>query len=415
VPEAEKVLRAVVAACAIAMLPAAPDARSQELVERGRYLTTVADCEACHTDPAHPQQRFGGGRVIETPFGKLAAPNITPDRASGIGGWSDQQFEAALRRGVRADGKRLYPAMPYVYYTRMSADDVRAIRAYLQTIPAVRNAVKADRLPFPLSLRILMRIWDALYFTPGEFKADGSHPPQWNRGAYLVRGPGHCAACHTPKNALGGDQKNGSLDGYTTQGWFSPDLTEDEHRGLADWTQQDIAEYLKRGHNRYAGAAGPMAEEISFSSSQMSDSDLLAIAQYLKSEGTSSAQMKPLSSDDPYMVAGAAIYQDLCSACHAPDGHGVAYLIPDLAASNSVASREPTTVLRVLLQGSPSVATPLEPTGPAMPGFAERLSDLQLAAVATYIRNSWGHSASALNEAEVRRAHRQLNHHAAAP
>lgn len=399
--------RTLITACALALLLAGRSVSGQQLVERGRYLTIVADCEACHTDPAHPGQRFGGGRLIETPFGKLAAPNITPDAETGIGRWSDQQFDAAVRRGIRNDGRRLYPAMPYVYYTRMSADDVRAIRAYLQTLPLVRNAVRVNRLPFPLNMRVVMRAWDALYFAPGDFKPDATKSPQWNRGAYLVQGPGHCGACHTPKNSLGGDKLNESLNGYTTQGWFSPDLTPNAQRGLSDWTAEDVASYLQTGHNRYAAASGPMAEEISFSSSLMSGEDLNAIALYLQSLNASTGPAPAVTADDQVMIAGGAIYQDLCSACHAPRGGGVAYLIPDLASSNSVASREPTTLLRVLLQGAASVATEREPTGPDMPGFAGRLNDVQLAAVATYIRNSWGHSAASVTAADARRARAQ--------
>lgn len=399
----------VLAAGVLAILPGTCGvAAAQDVVERGRYLAVAADCEACHTDPARPTQRFGGGRVIQTPFGELAAPNITPDRDTGIGNWSDAEFDDAVRHGVRADGKRLYPAMPYVYYTRMSADDVKAIHAYLKSLPPVSNSVKADRLPFPLSIRAVMCVWDALYFTPGEFRPDPSRPAEWNRGAYLVTGPGHCAACHTPKNVLGADRHDMAFDGYAMQGWFSPNLTQSTGQGLADWTGDDIVKYLKSGHNRYAAAAGPMSEEVSFSSSQMSSDDLLAIAQYIKALPGQSQPAQPVARTDPYMVAGAAIYEDLCTGCHAVDGHGVANLIPDLARSGSVASRDPTTLLHVVLEGTPTVATSDEPTAPAMPGFGRRLSDDQIAAVTTYIRNSWGHAVSPISESDVSHERAQL-------
>ncbi len=400
----------LVAAAAAAFLLASPCLRAQDLAERGRYLTAVADCEACHTDPAHPEQKFAGGRILQTPFGELATPNITPDRDTGIGNWSDAQLDAAVRHGVRADGKRLYPAMPYVYYTRMSADDVRAIGAYLQTLTSVHNAVNVNRLPFPFSIRAIMWIWDALFFSPGDFKPDPSQSTQWNRGAFLVQGPGHCAACHTPKNFLGADKHGMAFSGYATQGWFSPDLTENAAQGIADWSAEDIARYLKSGHNRYAAASGPMAEEVSYSSSQMTDTDLRAIAQYLKTLPGQATQEQPLPQSDPNMVAGAAIYQDLCTACHAADGHGVPELIPDIARSGSVASRKPTTVLRVVLQGAPTVATSEAPTAPAMPEFGRRLNDIQVAAVTTYVRNSWGHHASPVTTSEVREARADLQH-----
>jgi mono/diheme cytochrome c family protein len=392
----------------LGIVPATPGV-ADELLERGRYLTIAADCEGCHTDPAHPDRPFAGGRVIETPFGNIAAPNITPDADTGIGNWSDQQFDDALRRGIRADGSRLYPAMPYPYYTRMSAEEVRAIRTYLKTLPVVHNAIEADRLPFPLSIRAFMRVWDGMFFTPGDFRNDSTQSAQWNRGAYLVQGPGHCEACHTPKNLLGADEHGKAFEGENTQGWFSPNLTQNEATGLGSWSADDIALYLKSGHNRIAAAAGPMAEEVQFSSSHLSDIDLQAMAQYLKTlPARDGVGGRPLAADEPAMVAGAAIYQDLCTACHAAKGTGVEGLIPDIASAGSVASTDPATVLRVLLQGTQTVATDTAPTGPAMPGFDRRLTDEQVAAVATFIRNSWGHATSAVTESDVRKVKSRL-------
>jgi mono/diheme cytochrome c family protein len=370
-----------------------PSGQDFSQLERGRYLTLVADCGACHTDSGG--KPFAGGRPIQTPFGTVVAANITPDRETGIGNWSDAQFEAAVRLGRTEDGSRLYPAMPYPYYTRMTKADVLAIRAYLNTLPAVHHPVESNQLPFPFDIRAGMRLWDALYFTPGSYKPDPRKSAEWNRGAYLVRGPGHCGACHTPKTPLGGDRDHQHLQGYSTQGWFAPDITDSSTLGLGNWSAEDIVTYLKSGHNRFAAATGPMGEEVADSSSEMTDADLKAIATFLKTEPGGSPGTQPVSAHDPAMVAGAAIYQDLCSACHRADGTGVPYLIPDLAHSSSVASREPTSVLRVLLHGAQSVSTDREPTGPAMPAFGWQLSDAQIAAVATYVRNSWGHAAPA--------------------
>jgi len=405
----------VAVAVAVAMLPAGDVAMAQSSasdpdiaqIERGRYLTIAADCAACHTDSTQ-NRPFAGGRPIETPFGTVAAANITPDHETGIGSWSDAQFDAALRQGKMPDGKRLYPAMPFPYFTRMSRADVLAIRAYLNTVQPVHNAVVPDRLPFPFSIRSGMRVWDALYFTAGEFKANPSQSASWNRGAYLVEGPGHCGACHTPKTKLGGDESDRKLRGYSIQGWFAPDLTNDEQTGLAHWSPADIADYLKKGHNRFAAASGPMSDEVADSSSRMSGEDLEAIATYLKDQQGQTGQATPLSASLPTMAAGAAIYSDLCSSCHKPDGSGIPYLFPDLAASASVASREPTTLMRVVLQGGQSVATKEEPTAPAMPAFGWQLTDGQVAAVTTYIRNSWGHAAAAVTEGDVRAARTNL-------
>jgi mono/diheme cytochrome c family protein len=376
-------------------------------IERGRYLTVAADCAACHTDP-NQKQPFAGGRPIETPFGVVISPNITPDLDTGIGAWSDDDFEAALRRGITPDGTRLYPAMPYLYYTKMPHADVLAIRAYLNTLAPVHNEVVTNQLPFPFNIRAGMRFWDALYFTAGEYKPDPSQSAAWNRGAYLVQGPGHCGACHTPKTTLGGDKSAQALRGYSIQGWFAPNITNDERRGIAGWSVGDLVDYLKKGHNRFAAASGPMAEEVSDSSSRMSQADLEAMATYLKNLQGVKGEATPLAVNDPMMVAGAAIYDDLCSACHKPDGTGIPYFIPNLAASNSVASREPTTLIRVVLEGAQSVATNEEPTAPAMPSFGWQLTDAQVAAVTTYVSNSWHHAAGAITERQVQEARESL-------
>jgi mono/diheme cytochrome c family protein len=255
------------------------DRQSFELIARGRYLAIAADCAACHTERGG--QLYAGGNVVETPFGKLLAPNLTPDRETGIGAWSDEEFVAAVREGGGRSG-HLYPAMPYTYYTRMPRADVLAIRAYLETLPPVRHRVISNQLPFPFDIRASMVAWNALFFSPGEFKPAAGKSAAWNRGAYLVEGPGHCGMCHTAKNFLGGDETDHRLQGGVLQGWFSPDLTGAPRRGLADWSGADIVAYLRSGQNRFAAASGPMAEVIADSTSHLTDSDLKAIAVYLK-------------------------------------------------------------------------------------------------------------------------------------
>lgn len=374
-------------------------------VERGRYLANAADCGSCHTVPGsdHP---FSGGRPIETPFGVLVSPNITPDRETGIGAWSDEEFEAAVRNGRRRDGKRLYPAMPFPYFARMTPQDVKDVRAYLSTIEPLRNPVSANHLPFPLNERMAMAVWDKLYFAPGTFKEEPSKSKQWNRGAYLVQGAGHCGACHTPKTFLGGDETSEPLQGYTLQGWVAPDITSGQGP-LAQWSAEDLAQYLKAGHNRFAAAAGLMSEVVELSTSKLSDDDVKAMAVYLKDvSGPKSAADS--SADARVLTAGGAIYQDLCSACHKPDGTGVPNLIPDLTQAATVNTGNPTTVLRVILQGAQSVATDREPTGPAMPAFGWQLNDAQVAAVATYVRNHWG-KAPPVSEDAVRKQRAALD------
>jgi mono/diheme cytochrome c family protein len=376
-------------------------------IERGRYLTAAADCAACHTDPDGGQP-FAGGRPIETPFGVVLAANITADKETGIGNWTETQFDQAVRQGLRPDGKRLYPAMPYVYYTKMTSTDVQAIHAYLNTLPPVHHEVDTNQLPFPFSIRWGMRVWDALYFDSAPFRRDGSKSEAWNRGAYLVQGPGHCGSCHTPKGLLGGDKVKQSLQGYSLQGWFAPNITNIERGGLGSWSIEDVSQFLKSGHNRFAAAAGPMGEEVSHSSSQMTDADLLAIATYLKDAPGPITSGMPLGTNRPDMRAGAAIYEDLCAACHGKEGGGVPYLIPNLKAAASVSGRDPTSILRVVIHGAQTVATATEPTGPSMPAFGWQLNDEQIAAVATYVRNSWGNAASAIDARTVRKARHDL-------
>ncbi len=383
------ILCAFVVVAPVACAAAEADQQDFNQIEHGRYLATLSDCTACHTK-ADGGRPFAGGRPIETPFGFIVTPNITPDRETGIGNWTDEQFDNAVRRGIRPDGSRLYPAMPYTAYTKMSRDDVKAIRAYLSTLQPVQNRVVANQLPFPLNMRLNMRVWDALFFKPGEFKPDPDKSPEWNRGAFLVTGPGHCGACHTPKNPLGADKDSQALQGGRVQDWFAPNITNDNVRGLGTMSVNEIAALLKTGHNEIATVTGPMAEEVEDSSAHFTDSDLIAIATYLKSIPGSDEKLTPLDPSDPRMAAGKAIFRDTCSACHGLDGGGVAHLFPALAKAPSVRSTDAASAIRVILRGARSVATKAEPTAPAMPSFGWQLKDDQIAAVVTYIRNAWG-------------------------
>ncbi|HWG06994.1 MAG TPA: c-type cytochrome [Beijerinckiaceae bacterium] len=387
---------AVLAACIVGAISAASRAAEDKqdfaTIERGRYLTIVGDCAACHT--ASDKVPFAGGRAIPTPFGTLLASNITPDPETGIGRWTDQQFIDALTKGVRSGGGHLYPAMPYTYYAKAKRDDLLAIRAYLATIEPVSRRVRSNQLPFPFNIRATMRVWNALFFRFVDVQPRSDKSADWNRGAYLVEGLMHCGMCHTPKNVFGADKTDARLQGYPLQGWFAPDLTTDNKRGLGAWSIDDIVDYLKTGHNRFAAASGPMADEVSQSSSEVTDADLHAVATYLKDTptpaGESGAFAKP---DDAAMKMGGAIYSDECSACHTPTGEGIAGLFPKLAGSPSVQSSDPTSIIHMILAGARGVATDGAPTASAMPPFGWLLSNDQVAAVATFIRNTWGNAA----------------------
>ena len=382
------------------------DKQEFKQIEHGRYLTIVGDCAACHTLPGSGHD-LAGGRAIETPFGQLLAPNITPDRATGIGAWTDDEFINAMIKGTGRNGVHLYPAMPYTYYTKVTRDDALAIRAYLNTVPAVQNAVDANQLPFPLDIRAAMMVWNQLYFTPGTFTPNPNKSAEWNRGAYLAEGLGHCGLCHTPKTILGGDKTSERLQGYALQGWFAADITNDPRRGLGSWSVDDVANYLKIGHSSSSMGTGLMGETIGQSTSHMNDADLKAIATYLKDQsGPGDSQADPPAPDQSTMTVGAKIYADECSGCHVANGKGSAGLFPPLAGSALVQQTDPTSLMHVVLRGARSVATDGAPTASAMPQFAWLLKDGEVAAVLTYIRNSWGNAAPAVSAGEVGNARR---------
>ena len=378
----------------------AHDSQSYDEIARGRYLATVADCAACHTSPGG--RLYAGGRVIETPFGKIVSPNLTPDLATGIGAWSDDDFVNALWIGRGAHGTHLYPAMPYTYYTKMSRADILAIRAYLNALQPVPNEVHANQLPFPFDQRWSMAGWNWLFFAAGRFQPVPGKSPEWNRGAYLVQGPGHCGMCHTAKNFVGADDAGHPLQGGVLQGWLSPNVTGNPREGVGSWSVDDVVAYLKTGQNRIGAATGPMAEVITDSTSHMTDADLKAIAVYLKDQPSPQTAVTAVSASDPAMKTGEAIYVDQCAACHRRDGTGARGLFPAMKGNPDVQQADPTTLVRVVLHGTQNVATPGAPTGPAMPAYGWKLNDRQAAAVITYIRNSWGNAAKAVSADEVK-------------
>ncbi|HKO68487.1 MAG TPA: cytochrome c [Burkholderiaceae bacterium] len=370
-------------------------------LERGRYLATTGNCASCHT--ADGGKPFAGGRAVPTPFGTIYSTNITPDRETGIGAWSNDEFYKAMHEGIRRDGQYLYPAFPYPWYTKLSARDVQAIKAYLGALPAVRQQNKPSELPWPLSVRAVMAGWNALFFREGSFRTDLNKSAQWNRGAYLVEGLGHCSACHTPKNVLGGLKKNQPLEGGFGEHWYASSLTGDLRDGLGSWSARDIVEYLKTGSNSKAAAAGPMTDVIRNSTQHLTDDDLNAIATYLKDmPRTTDENTQTVRALDPSVLSrGEALYVDNCTGCHMQDGAGLAQVFPPLKASAAVQASDPTTVLHHIMGGATMAATKEKPTGLAMPAFGWKLNDQEIAALATYIRNTWGNRADAVTERQV--------------
>jgi mono/diheme cytochrome c family protein len=399
--------------------PAAAMDTSYAQIQRGRYLTAAGDCESCHTAPGGTP--FAGGRGIPTPFGIIYSPNLTPDRETGIGAWTSDQFYRAMHEGISEHGDNLYPAFPYPNFTRATRQDVDDIRAYLMTLDPVRNRRPPNRLPWPLSMRWVMTVWNGLFFKPGTFAPVAGKSAAWNRGAYLVEGLGHCGACHTPKNILGADRNNASLRGGEVQDWFASDLASDLGGGLGQWSKDDLVEYLATGRNRHSSATGPMGEVVQYSTSKMTRDDLAAIATYLKDpphqpqavQGSSvwasivgffeggrardqgnGGGSKP---DDKVMAAGEAIYVDQCSACHKADGTGVPGMFPPLKGDANVLARSPTTVVHAILFGARAQPTDARPTPVTMPAYGWKLSNAEVAAVASYVRNAWGNRAAAVS------------------
>lgn len=293
--------------------------------------------------------------------------------------------------------------MPYPAYTNMTREDVLAIRAYLQTIDPAPDEFQPDQLPFPFDIRSTMIAWNVVNFTAGRLAPDPSRSAQWNRGHYLVDALGHCGTCHTRKSIMGADESAGYLQGSRLEGWYAPNITADPRKGIGRWSVGDIVAYLKTGANALTLGSGPMGEEVVHSSSHMTESDLEAIAVYLLSlQPAAEKTSRPLAATDARMRAGHAIYEDNCAGCHTDAGTGAAGLFPRLAGSPAVQSDDPTTLIRTVLFGSQAAATPDAPTAPAMPSFAWRLGDAQVAAVITYIRNAWGNAAAAVSPRQSR-------------
>lgn len=375
---------------------------SAETIARGKALTDAADCAGCHTaDPAKP---FAGGKRIDTPFGGIYSPNLTPNRETGLGAWSDEAFYCALHDGVAPDGSRYYPAFPYPNFTKLTRDDVLAIRAYLATLTPLRNARLPLELRWPLNYRVTMRGWNFLFFRPGTFESNPQKSGQWNRGAYLVEGAGHCGACHTPKNIFGADKRGQAYGGGLIGGWFAPRLDSAERSGLKSWSVDDIAEYLQSGRNGKSHAGGPMAEVVVNSTSVMSDADIRAIALYLKDLPPGAPEPAVASPPQPEMAAGKAIYARACIACHEADGSGAPRIYPPLPGNTNLQSADPSSTLHIILDGAQTVTTPRAPNTGSMPAYAGQLSDQQIADVTNYIRNSWGNIAPPVTPAQVGKA-----------
>lgn len=389
------------------------------LIARGAYVARVADCAGCHSVPERPE--YSGGLAMALPIGQVQTSNITSDKTFGVGAWSFGEFDRAVRYGVDRRDRSLYPAMPYVAYARMSRADSEALYAYFTAgvAPAATPTPK-NQIVFPLSLRFPLTFWRWAFATPPEAVRSATiADPILARGAYIVEGPGHCGDCHTPRG-LGLQVKAGSaadgpvfLSGASVDGWSAPTLRAGGQGGLADWSAQDIAQFLLKGHNAHGAAFGAMAPAVEHGTGRLTPSDAEAVGHFLKSlpgpAGRSfaydPAEAQRVKAGD-VTSPGAQTYLDNCAACHRPDGRGYVGVFPPLAGNPAVVDRDPQSIVRIALFGGATATTPHAPTRFTMPGFADRLDDREMAQLLSYVRKSWGNQAGAVDPAAVSRVRR---------
>ena len=365
------------------------------LVQQGEYLARAGDCIACHTAPGG--KLFAGGRAMPTPFGTLYSTNITPDPEAGIGRWSADDFYRLMHVGRSPDGGLIYPAMPFQDYTKVTREDSDAIFAYLRSVPPVHVPNKANDLRFPFNNRSLILGWRTLFFNEGEYKPDSTKSDEWNRGAYLVEGLGHCGMCHTHINALGGSSESQAFEGglIPMQQWYAPSLTSNREAGLGEWSIKEITDLLRTGVSTRGAVYGPMAEVVYDSLQYLSDPDIRAMAIYLKSlppRGTSEAAVPNIPHEESSLLIryGKTVYDTQCASCHGAQGQGMPPQYPPLAGNQSIQMASAVNPIRMVLNGGYPPGTDDNPMPYGMPPFAQSLSDDEVAAVVSYIRASWG-------------------------
>lgn len=379
-------------------------APKDDVISRGEYLARVGDCVACHTAPGG--REFAGLRSMPTPFGNIYVPNITPDDETGIGTWNADDFYKMMHTGRSKNGDVLYPAMPYANYTKVTREDSDAIYAFLMSVPPVKQPNRPHELRFPFNNRELLVGWRTLYFNQGEYKPDPAQNKEWNRGAYLVQGLGHCSMCHTAVSALGGSRDQQAFSGgmIPNQNWYAPSLTSNREAGLGEWEIQDISDLLQAGASRRATVYGPMAEVTFHSLQYLSDPDARAMAVYLKSlppKGEAPAAPQAQLVAPATMEMGRQVYVAQCALCHGAEGKGFPPAFPPLANNQSIEMASPVNAVRMILNGGYAPATRKNPRPYGMPPFAHILDDEQVAAVATYVRVAWGNGGTPVSAAQA--------------
>lgn len=391
-------------------------AAAQQPLSRGEYAAILGDCIACHTLPGG--EPFAGGVKLPTPVGDIIATNITPS-VVGIGDYSLEQFDAAVRRGIRADGKRLYPAMPYTAYARVSDEDIAAMyQWFMNEVEPSDYQPPATELPFPFNIRLSMAAWNLLFHDNRTYTPDPAQSDEWNRGAYLVEGLTHCGTCHTPRNLFMGEDSSRLLAGGAVGPWAAPDITSDRNRGIGDWSVEELVQYMKTGSIRRSQASGPMAEVVDHSLQHVTDEDLQAIAIYLKSvpadaseqgaqtvhdwgqPGNRLAEVRGVTlPEETNDWSGPQLFDAYCAACHQPSAQGTPDgIMPALYNNTATGRPESNNLALVILQGIHWFGDGHEMH---MPGFAHELTDQQIATLGNYLIEMYGNPAAELSEGQV--------------
>ena len=382
-------------------------AASSANIARGAYLARAGNCMGCHT--VRGGAAYAGGRALVTPFGTLYGPNLTPDDATGLGTWRADDFWGALHNGRARGGRYLYPAFPFPHYTRTTRADSDALYAYLRSLAPVRQPNRAHAIDFPFNTQLALAGWRLLFFKPGVFKPTPTptptpaHTTEWNRGAYLVEGLGHCSACHSSRNAFGASGAGLAGGLIPVLNWYAPSLHVD-----ASWRTEELARLLHTGTTARATVFGPMAEVVANSLQYLTTEDVHAMALYLKALPPSAEATLPVAApmatpNQAVMAAGARLYERHCASCHGSAGQGLAPAYPPLAGSGTLAATEPVNAVRLVLQGGFAPGTAGNPRPYGMPPFAHLLDDAELAQLLGYARASWGNRAGAVTAAQVNR------------
>jgi mono/diheme cytochrome c family protein len=390
--------------------PAASAAPDPQLVARGAYLAQAGNCAACHSARGGPA--YAGGEAIVTPFGRAYGGNLTPDPQHGIGLWSADAFWRALHEGRSRDGRLLNPAFPYDSFTHITREDSDALYAYLRSLPPVAQPSTPQGLRFPFNQQAALAVWRTLYFEPATFAPDAARSAEWNRGAYLVRGLGHCAACHATRDPLGGIREGLHFSGglMAGQGWYAPSLHDPAQAGVGTWDVANTVALLKTGSTlgaapgQQATVQGPMAEVVRRSTQHLSEADLRAMAVYLQGLDTGTVPAEPfVPAEAAQLALGDQVYRQHCIDCHGASGEGAPGAYPALAGNRAVTMPSSVNALQAILSGGFAPTTAGNPRPYGMPPYRTVLTNAEIAAVGSFIRQSWGNQGGAVSVLDVQR------------